>query len=693
MANPAKAGDAKPRGYRTLRRAKPVELPNLLGGVMYFYSKGYRFPTAVALLAACEIPRRTSSTGVDNPVAQVVVYPDTLTLDPLQNFQFGAFGHTAAGDSVPVSVHWVASAGLISQGGMYTADTSGTDVIVTATLANSTVSGTSQVKKRRLVKILINPKNTALAVGGFQQFAVYGLKNTGDSVSVSVTYSATGGTISGSGAYTAGRTTGSYRVIAKQNGGALADTSAVTVLTIPVASVVVSPASGTLAPGATLQLSAATLDSAGNPLSGRTVSWSSSAPSEATVSAGALVTGVAAGNATITATSGGKSGTADVTVSAPPPPPPPPPPGSPGTVTDLAVASITDNAATLSFTEVNNGSGAPASYDIRLAVGTISWGSAPSVTQGTCQVPVSGTAIGAKRSCTVLGLAASTAYQFQLIAFQGTLNVNAIFGLVSNVASGTTTGSITPPPPPPPPSPPGTWPNEPAGFRMISDQPWDAMLGTGWSYLRRTSTKDDGIVADLTAPFSLSNVLRIVFTAGCCVDAEPSVHWMTMATVREIYTGWWMKLSPNWQPNPAGGGKITFLWTNNSTGQVYTNLYHPCAYPESCGPDVQGPPYKIGANTEWGPYGQKIWYPNVTTTWVNPGEWHRIEFYYRWETTPGSSGDGIIRWWVDGVLNGNYTNVHYPNAAGFSQFDFEPTKQSVSSEQYMYIDHTYVSVP
>ncbi len=228
---------------------------------------------------------------------------------------------------------------------------------------------------------------------------------------------------------------------------------------------------------------------------------------------------------------------------------------------------------------------------------------------------------------------------------------------------------------------------------MISDQPWDAMLGTGWSYLRRTSTKDDGIVADLTAPFSLSNVLRIVFTAGCCVDAEPSVHWMTMATVREIYTGWWMKLSPNWQPNPAGGGKITFLWTNNSTGQVYTNLYHPCVFPDACSPEVQAPPYKIGANTEWGPYGQKIWYPNVTTTWVNPGEWHRIEFYYRWETTPGSSGDGIIRWWVDGVLNGNYTNVHYPNAAGFSQFDFEPTKQSVSSEQYMYIDHTHVSVP
>ena len=228
---------------------------------------------------------------------------------------------------------------------------------------------------------------------------------------------------------------------------------------------------------------------------------------------------------------------------------------------------------------------------------------------------------------------------------------------------------------------------------MANDQPWNTLTGNGWNYLRRTSSIDASIVTDLTALFSPSNVLRIVFTPGCCVDAEPSVHWMTLPTVREVYTGWWMEISPTWEPNPAGGGKITFLWTDNGSGQVYTNLYHPCSYPEVCNPDVQGAPYKIGANTEWAPYGQHIWYPNVTTTWVYPGTWHRVEFYYRWETTPGSSNDGIIRWWVDGVLNGNYTNVHYPNAGGFQQFEFAPTKQRVGVLQYMYIDHTYVSVP
>jgi hypothetical protein len=228
---------------------------------------------------------------------------------------------------------------------------------------------------------------------------------------------------------------------------------------------------------------------------------------------------------------------------------------------------------------------------------------------------------------------------------------------------------------------------------VLNEQPWNLLTGNGWNFLRRTSSRDDDIAIDASAPFSLSSVLRIIFTPGCCVDAEPSVHWMSLPRPKEIYTAWWMKLSSSWENNAAGAGKITFLWTDNGSGQVYTNLYHPCSYPEPCSPTTQGPPYKIGANTEWSPYGQRIWYPNVTTTWVSPGTWYRIEFYYRWETTPGSSGDGIIRWWVNGVLNGDYTNVTYPSAGGFQQFEYAPSRQRVNVEQYMYIDHTHVSVP
>src|SRR6266704_6156594 len=224
-------------------------------------------PAAALVIASCDLRPRGSGTGVDNPVTQVFVSPDSLILDPLQSYQFHVFGRTQAGDSVTVSVRWSASAGLITSSGMYTADTSANDVLVTAMLTTSTTSGTSNVKKRRLIQIVINPATSSVLTGAMQQFTAYGRRNTGDSVSVSVTYSATGGIISGSGAYTAGQTAGTYRAIAKQNGSSLADTSVVTVTAVPVASVTVSPAAPSVQVGQTVQLTATPQDAIGNALS------------------------------------------------------------------------------------------------------------------------------------------------------------------------------------------------------------------------------------------------------------------------------------------------------------------------------------------------------------------------------------------------------------------------------------------
>lgn len=85
-----------------------------------------------------------------------------------------------------------------------------------------------------------------------------------------------------------------------------------------VATVDVSPASSTLAIGATAQLSATTRDAAGNTLSGRTVTWTSANSAVATVSGSGLVTAVAAGSTTITATAEGRTGQATITVTPPP---------------------------------------------------------------------------------------------------------------------------------------------------------------------------------------------------------------------------------------------------------------------------------------------------------------------------------------------------------------------------------------
>jgi uncharacterized protein YjdB len=82
--------------------------------------------------------------------------------------------------------------------------------------------------------------------------------------------------------------------------------------------VVVDPESVSLgALGATAQLSATVEDANGHPVSAP-VTWTSSAPDVASVDQDGLVTAVGDGTATITASSGGKTGSAAVTVSLPP---------------------------------------------------------------------------------------------------------------------------------------------------------------------------------------------------------------------------------------------------------------------------------------------------------------------------------------------------------------------------------------
>jgi len=96
--------------------------------------------------------------------------------------------------------------------------------------------------------------------------------------------------------------------------GSVKAEATVTVSPIPANAVVVSPGEATRFVGETVQLTATVTDANGDPLSGRPVSWKSSSTGVATVSSSGLVTAVAPGTATITATSEGKSGTSTVTV-------------------------------------------------------------------------------------------------------------------------------------------------------------------------------------------------------------------------------------------------------------------------------------------------------------------------------------------------------------------------------------------
>lgn len=118
-------------------------------------------------------------------------------------------------------------------------------------------------------------------------------------------------TVNGNGVVTA-VALGQTQVIAEANG--IQAQASVTVIPIPVATVAVTPVTVSLVAGTTQQLTAVTRDAANNVLIGRVVTWATSDQTRATVDGNGLVTAVAAGPTTITATSEGKSGSAQITV-------------------------------------------------------------------------------------------------------------------------------------------------------------------------------------------------------------------------------------------------------------------------------------------------------------------------------------------------------------------------------------------
>src|SRR6266446_10044677 len=163
--------------------------------------------------------------------------------------------------------------------------------------------------------VTVNPASAGLTVSATAQLTATPKDSNGTALSGrAVTWASNNpavATVSASGSVT-GVAAGSATITATSEGKS--GSATITVTSVPVASVTVSPASAGVAVGATVHLTATLKDALGNPLSGRVVTWASSAPSVASVSGTGLVTGLAPGTATITATSGGQSGSATVTV-------------------------------------------------------------------------------------------------------------------------------------------------------------------------------------------------------------------------------------------------------------------------------------------------------------------------------------------------------------------------------------------
>jgi uncharacterized protein YjdB len=280
-------------------------------------------PGSATITATSEGKTGTATVTVTPvPVASVVISPGEPTITVGQTLQLDVTVRGANNQELTGrSVFWSSGAPTVapvSATGAVQAHAAGTAIIF-ANVEGVVGTATVTVRQVSVGSVVVTPPTSSVVVGGSVQLSASvrdasGAELPGRLVGWSSSDEAVA-VVSSTGRVTALKV-GTVTITASSEGKS--GTATVTVTSAPVASVTVTPPSATVTVGQTVSLDAQTLDASGGVLTGRTVTWTTSAAAVATVSPTGVVTGVATGTATITATSEGKSGTSTITVTAVP---------------------------------------------------------------------------------------------------------------------------------------------------------------------------------------------------------------------------------------------------------------------------------------------------------------------------------------------------------------------------------------
>lgn len=233
----------------------------------------------------------------------------------------------------------------------------------------------------------------------------------------------------------------------------------------------------------------------------------------------------------------------------------------------------------------------------------------------------------------------------------------------------------------------GVWTNEPAGANVVTDWGWPTLTGSGWH--------DEGgstsVASDSTAPLSPSSVLQQIFYTGMPAGISPGNDWYAFPQpAKEVYVGFWWKPSAGFENHPVLT-KILFLSTTQTNPIFF--------YMSGTGPSVRiGMQYQNGTIDNSHLSG----FPGVIGTFdigggqsVQLGAWAKLELYVKRSTTP-TSRDGIFRYWVNGVLARDITNMNF-ESYDFASVPIVPvwggTGGTKTKTDYFSYDHVHISTP
>ncbi len=251
------------------------------------------------------------------PVASVEMNPTELKLQIGQSSRIVATPKAANSTTLTGrTVNWRSrdeGVATVDGSGEVTAKSTGS-TIIEATSEGVTGVTLVQVAAIPVSSVVVTPDTATLVVGESKQLTAETFDASGNELSGrTIQWSSSNedvASVSSSGKVLA-VAPGSATITAMSEGKS--DKATITVL-VPVGSVVVSPDSVSVIVGERSALTAAVQDANGNTLNGRDVTWKSDNTAVATVDENGAVTAVAVGTTRVTATSGGKSGSAKVVV-------------------------------------------------------------------------------------------------------------------------------------------------------------------------------------------------------------------------------------------------------------------------------------------------------------------------------------------------------------------------------------------
>lgn len=234
-------------------------------------------------------------------------------------------------------------------------------------------------------------------------------------------------------------------------------------------------------------------------------------------------------------------------------------------------------------------------------------------------------------------------------------------------------------------------PNQPDGMTKITERPFLTPVEDGWaeafqppataSYTALVDTDD----RMLSKPSAMVSTIKTGFLGG----TEPiNTFKVISAPVETLYVSFTVKLSPNWVGHPNSGvNKILHIFI--------AGINRVALSAQGTNAGALQPQLRLQQISSNG--GFRNLAPNIVTgATISRGEWHRWDFIVITNTAGNADGKAIF--WLDGVKVGEYADIGYVTATqthNWTSINWAPTwggtGNTVSADQWMAIDHIYIS--